>query len=293
MALAHDSVKGYFTSDRIWKGPAKKYGLQESASDIVIANACIGHLLQFHDAESFCDETVATHRLARHAAKFWTDHTRSYASEEGSTQELVMKLFAVENGAYLNWIRIHDLDRPWKGSDPGRQAADIVSPLYYASLVGLTDIVRCLLRDGSADVHAQGGFYGNVLEAALISGNEQVVKLLFDKVADANTQGRNYGSALQVASYRGYKEVVRLLLDEGAGVNGQGGLFGNAFQAASADVNEQVVRLLLDKGADVNAQSEPYGDALQAALHSGYVDLLRALHLGRRYWRCLFVHSLE
>jgi ankyrin repeat domain-containing protein 50 len=38
-------------------------------------------------------------------------------------------------------------------------------------------------------VNAQGGEYGNALQAAAWGGNERVVQLLLDKSAEANTQG--------------------------------------------------------------------------------------------------------
>jgi ankyrin repeat protein len=54
------------------------------------------------------------------------------------------------------------------------------------------------------------------------------VRLLLEKRADVNAQGGEYGNALQAASYQGDKAVVRLLLDKGADVNTQGRRRGNA-----------------------------------------------------------------
>ncbi|KAF2677730.1 hypothetical protein K458DRAFT_279074, partial [Lentithecium fluviatile CBS 122367] len=63
-----------------------------------------------------------------------------------------------------------------------------------------------LLREG-ADVNAQGGAYGNALQAASSGGHEQVVKLLLKKNADVNAQGGYYGNALYAASDQGYEQV--------------------------------------------------------------------------------------
>jgi ankyrin repeat protein len=65
-------------------------------------------------------------------------------------------------------------------------------------------VVKKLLDKG-ADVNAQGGHFGNALQAALCGGHEQVVKKLPDKGADVNAQGGQYGNALQAASSRGHK----------------------------------------------------------------------------------------
>ena len=61
----------------------------------------------------------------------------------------------------------------------------------------------------------------------------KLLKLLLEKGADVNAQGGEYGNALQAASYKGHSEIVKLLLEKGADVNAQGGEYGNALQAAS------------------------------------------------------------
>jgi Protein kinase domain/Ankyrin repeats (3 copies) len=128
--------------------------------------------------------------------------------------------------------------------------------------------VRSLLDNG-ADANAQGGFYGNVLQAAVYRRSEPLVSLLLEKGADVNAQGGYYGNALQVAAARRDEAITSLLLEKGANVNAQGGHLGNALQAAALFGDEAIVSLLLEKGADVNAQGGLYGNALQAAADSG------------------------
>jgi ankyrin repeat protein len=150
------------------------------------------------------------------------------------------------------------------------------TPLYYACRNGHED-TAWVLTDKDADVNAQGGYYGNALQAASAGGHEQVVKTLLDKGADINAQGGEYGNALQAASARGHEQIVKMLLDKCAEVNAQGGEYGNALQAASARGYEQVVKMLLDKGAEVNAQGGDYGNALQAASAVGYEQVVKVL----------------
>ena len=118
----------------------------------------------------------------------------------------------------------------------------IVSLFGHEALVGL-------LLDKGAEVNAQGGRYGNALQAASRGGHKQVVKMLLDKDADVNAQGGEYGNALQAASLRGHEQVVKMLLNKDADVNAQGGYYGNALQAASEGGHEQVVKMLLNAGA--------------------------------------------
>ena len=62
-------------------------------------------------------------------------------------------------------------------SFPTRRSSDLLSALQAASLNRNEAIVRLLL-DRGADVHAQGGEYGNALQAASFNGNEAIVRLL-------------------------------------------------------------------------------------------------------------------
>ena len=167
-----------------------------------------------------------------------------------------------------------------KGADVNAQGGRYGNALQAAVWEGNIEVVMLLLDKG-ADVNAQGGEYGNALQAAVSKRNIEVVGLLLDKGADVNVnaQSGEYHNALQAAVSKGNIEVVRLLLDKGADVNAQSGKYGNPLQAAAAVYydNIEVVRLLLDKGADVNAQGGLFGNALQAAALKGNIEVMRLL----------------
>lgn len=274
ISLAHYSVKEYLISERIRQGPARSYGLQERSSNVIIAKCCIGYLLQFTDTESFCRETVTAHKLARYSAEHWINHARSYPAME--TQELIMELFSIQNGAYINWIRIYNFDElRLFGMTQHAEAAP--PPLYYASLVGLSETVRCLLQDVGVGIDARGGGAGTALQAASAEGHKSIVELLIDKGANVNAQGNLYSNALQAASIKGHESIVELLLEKGADVNAQIEKNENALCAASARGYKQVAKLLLDKGAHVNAQSSRHGSALQAASFCGHESVVKLL----------------
>ena len=71
-----------------------------------------------------------------------------------------------------------------------------------------------------------------------------------------NAQGGMYGNPLQAAVARGSEAIVRLLLEWGADVNSQGGFCGNALEAASAKGRDTIVALLLEKGARYNTDAQ-------------------------------------
>ncbi|KAF1830092.1 ankyrin repeat domain-containing protein, partial [Decorospora gaudefroyi] len=65
---------------------------------------------------------------------------------------------------------------------------------------------------------AEGGGISQVAPLYIVAekGASLMTQMLLDKGADVNAQGGHYGNALQAASVGGHKEVVTLLLDKGA-----------------------------------------------------------------------------
>jgi hypothetical protein len=57
-----------------------------------------------------------------------------------------------------------------------------------------------------ADVNAQGGYFA--LQAASAGGHEKVVQILLDQGVDVNAQGGEYGNGLQAALVGGHERTV-------------------------------------------------------------------------------------
>ncbi|KAG7436789.1 putative ankyrin repeat protein L93 [Fusarium oxysporum f. sp. raphani] len=256
--LAHFSVKEYLLEQA-------EFDL-ESAS-IVITKTCLTYL---GDIKNNCSTIRSDFPMARYAAEYWTE----YAVSAETSKEIVRTTvsFLQDETTFQRWCRLYQADR-WWDHEPGPPGA---SRLYYACLAGLAGAARDLTTEG-ADVNAQGGEYGNALQAASFKGNLRVVQLLLDNGADVNVEDGKYGNALQAASYESNLEVMQLLLDKGADVNAQGGKHGNALQAASSRGHLEIVQLLLDNGADVNAQGGEYCYALQAAIIHDHQEVVQLL----------------
>ncbi|KAH1594900.1 hypothetical protein KXX44_007374 [Aspergillus fumigatus] len=256
--LAHFSVKEYLLGENHFRIPT---------ASISITRTCLTYLT---DIKGSHREIRRGFPMARYAAKIWTRHAALAQGIEDIVQMTVK--FLEKEATFQRWARLYQADVSWKGY-PGPPRG---SRLYYACFDGLVAPARELIGKG-VDVNAQGGLYGNALQAASYKGYQEIVKLLLDKGADVNVQGGEYGNALQAASLEGHLEIVKLLLGTGADINAQGGENGSALQAASHKGYQEIVKLLLGKGADVNAQGGRYGTALQAASLEGHHEIVELL----------------
>ena len=269
LRLAHFSVKEYLGSKRIRTGRAWNYSVNVELANRSIAITCLVYLMRFDtdelDENRMKKETDVA--LALYAARHWVSHFQQQGPDPHQPlQGLAQEFFHLPGRAcFLNWIRMYDLDQSWDPPKWRREASSIPEPLYYSCSAGFLNISRWLLAEG-ANINAQGGQYGNALQASSTSSRESIVQLLLDGGAAINAQGGYLGNALQAAADGGHEKIVRLLLDQGAAINAQEGYFGNALQAASDGGHETVVRLLLDRGADLNTKGGRHGSALQAVL---------------------------
>ncbi|KAL4995400.1 purine and uridine phosphorylase [Aspergillus recurvatus] len=227
----------------------KEYLLGESYFDTVTANISITttYLIYLTDLSGSNKEIWRDFPMARRAAKHWTEHAALAQTSEDISPMIVG--FLGNEVTFQRWGRLYQAHMSWD-DDPGPPRG---SKLYYICLAGLVVPARDIIEIG-ADINAQGGEYGNALQAAAYEGYQEIVHLLLNRGADINAQGGRYGNALQAAAYKGYQEIVHLLLKRGADINAQGGEYGNALQAALCEGHQEIVQSLLDRGADINAQ---------------------------------------
>lgn len=219
--LAHFSVKEYLLGENHFRIPT---------ASISITRTCLTYLT---DIKGSHREIRRGFPMARYAAKIWTRHAALAQGIEDIVQMTVK--FLEKEATFQRWARLYQADVSWKGY-PGPPRG---SRLYYACFDGLVAPARELIGKG-VDVNAQGGLYGNALQAASYKGYQEIVKLLLDKGADVNVQGGEYGNALQAASLEGHHEIVKLLLGKVAD-----GCY--KFDEDLTIVNDEVVRWRKDE----------------------------------------------
>lgn len=270
LRLAHFSVKEYLVSQRI---PAN-LRIEDFPAHKCIAKTCVAYLLHL-DFRLTREKATMDYPLLRYAAMFWPGHAGAIPNcySDSVLDQMILNLLNPDKLCHWNALRAHN---PERVVSLHLRVEELGSPLYYASLLGLLNIVRALIGSG-VDVNAHGGRYGNALQAAACSGEERVIKLLLDAGANVNARGGHFGNALQAAACSGNETMIQLLLNAGARVNSQGGRYGNALQASAKCRSESMTQLLLDAGAKVNAQRGHYGTALQAAARSGSENTIQLL----------------
>ena len=305
--IAHFSVQEYLKSERIRSQNAKIFSLTADTAHREITQICLIYILE----SGFAVEKLDEYPLAYFATRFWLRHYRNTEDQDSKSDNLILQLFQCQIESFVRSIKLLELANeetsdekrasrmrmiPNGGSvNQGRlKAEDKPSLVYYASLLGLRGVLAELLSAQQqkesgrfilpvtstskvADVNAQGGCYGNALQAASFFGHEEIVKMLVHEGADVNAQGGRYGNALQAASFSDHEEIVKMLIHEGADVNAQGGRYGNALQAASSEGHEEIVKILAHEGANLNAQGGRYGNALRAASLKCHEEIVKLI----------------
>ena len=294
--IAHFSVQEYLESIRIRHQRAAIFGLTSVTAHAEIAQICLVYLLEHDLARSELDQSILKeYPLAYFAAMYWYHHYKRTTNFASGLDHLVSRLFQ-QKGSFMTWVKLYDMDQNREESvNLDRTSDNIADPVYYTSLLGLDKALYNLIStrqlesreipaksststlEASKLINAQGGYFGNALQAASYLGHEKVVQFIFDRGADVNAQGGLFSNALYSASGRGHEKVIQLLLDRGADVHAQVGYFGNALQMALYAGHETIIQLLLDRGADVNAQGGYFGNALQAASIAGYEKVVQLL----------------
>ena len=187
--IAHFSVQEYLESERIRHQKAAIFSLNSPTAHADIAQICLVYLLEHDLSSSDLDQSlVEAFPLAQFAAMYWHRHYREAGDHAPELNTLVVKLFQDQH-SFATWVKLHDMDKPWENRvNFSRPLSTIATPVYYASLLGLDQTLLDLNDIGQAegvsiDVNAQGGYYGNALQAASEEGHDKVVQMLLEKDA--------------------------------------------------------------------------------------------------------------
>ena len=275
LGFIHHSARHYLASSRASLPPYSDQ-LAEIPAAAHIARVSLTYLAQL-DVDLGVEEIMSRFPLARYAAKNWMYSVERCGNqpEHGDVRTLAMALLSTPKLFNL-CLSLYNPDSSSSSDLLSTATRSPPPPLYYASLAGLKRIVSDLI-DRSGDINAQGGGYGNALQAACARGHFSVAKLLLDRGVEVNAKGGYYGNALQATCANGHESLAQKLISCGADVNAQSGHLDSALQAACERGHEPLVRVLLEAGADVNARGQEQSNALQTACRIGNERLVELL----------------
>ena len=283
--FSHFSVKEFLTSSRLadaTSGEVSKFYIDLEPAHLIMAQACLGVLLQIQDG---VDRRTRKDHPARYAAEHWTTHAQF--GEVSSRLHKGMEYLFDANKPHFNvWLTLYDIDTLPNGDATFYLFASRdklpPAPLYYAALCGFHDLVGHLIAKHPQDVNADGGYYVRPIVAALAGEHFQTADLLRHNGADMDGQGYDGRNPLHGAAYSGNLEVARKLIEyDPAYINAREEGGGETpLDWASRGQNPKggsVVRLLLEHGADINVQDNNGWTPLHSASYDGALEVVRVL----------------
>ncbi|CEL11527.1 hypothetical protein ASPCAL14629 [Aspergillus calidoustus] len=198
--------------------------------------------------------------------------------EADSDETRVDQTSAEKNDESRKEAEEHDV--PDQAEDGARTARETgASPMYYACLLGLLDVVKRLHADG-LDINVQGGLFGTPLQAAIVKMQRPTVRYLVENGADIAVQGGGvYTYAICAAAWAGDLEIFELLVDRGTDLE--------AIQRSHlrpvhfATYSPELLQVCLDRGVDIAVRDSGGHEPLHiAALHGNAVSARLLLDAG-------------
>ena len=264
--LIHYTLQGYLISNlNLFLSPHS-----------TIAEVCLTHL-KSKQVMALSDHWAQPSPFLEYASLYWGAHMNKDLSEEG--KRLALELFS----HYKYHISISLLSKhmlrciPLNFSFLGRR----FTGLHYASIFGLVEVAKALIKMGGVDINCRDGTDATPLSWASMKGQEGVVELLLGR-DDLNPDSPNCDdrTPLMRAAEHGREAVVGLLLgrkgvnpDKTSSMDGKTPIF-----LAALNGHEGVVRLLLGR-TDVNP-NRPYrnGQTLMSwAAQNGHEVVVKLL----------------
>ncbi|XDG01770.1 hypothetical protein ABKA04_001385 [Annulohypoxylon sp. FPYF3050] len=182
----------------------------------------------------------------------------------------------------LDELNVSNINDPSSSTDR-RQIVDLdisPSPVYYAALLGLDDIVERLIK-GGYDSNQKGGKLGTPLQAAVVRQHTKTVKTLINYRANPSQNGGAYGTPLIAAVTLGLTDIFNQLIqacgDLDTGLDALDSDENTALHHACGLGQFHMVQKLVEAGASLNSTSSLGRTPLAEALHAENTDITRYL----------------
>ena len=258
-----------------------------------LARLCLQYLCYdvFGEEKSFENEgKIQVYPFLAYAAKSWYMHALHDHRMSEDIMPWAEKLFNPSTSNWILWSRVFEGelelgDEASPSSLPGDEESSVgstdearimgevkspPSPIYYAALLGLTDIVKALQSQG-LDCSTPGGIYGYPLQAAVRNSHQDTVEYLVQQGVDVNQRGGIYSLAICAAAALGFEEIVAVLVKAGADRTGEDDDGRNCLHFACKNGARTTIKPLLEAGLDPMKKSKlgksPFYEAVESGVH--------------------------
>lgn len=254
----------------------------ESIQRNILAETCLRYLCipQLWDCPQEHDrDAKLSWNFRDYAATFWYQYVTGGCSNYEVVMKAIIAFFCQDNVNWEGWRRHHEAAYIETKFPTIRFLGELtpVSPLFYASLLGLQGLVIQMVELAGIDVNDTDESSRTALLAAAAEGNSTLVQYLLEKGADVNLPSSEGRTPLYVATVYGHTGIAKLILEKGADVavtemDGRA-----AMHNASSTGNIDLMKLLLEKGADLNVANNNGRTPLDYASAEGHIDAVELL----------------
>ena len=302
--FSHFSVLEFLSSDRLANSKSSAlsyYYIQRESAHAVMAQACLGALLQLGD---YMDKgTIESYPLADYAGEFFITHAK-VGEVLSKINNGVDNLLDPDEPHFNTWLWLQSFDwdpqyfdlNPDSSSDFSEPYYDQsiseypvypprVSPLYYTLLFGHTCLAQYLIRTRPCDLGATDIYGRTALHIAAFKSDFDAVQMLVDTAhIDVDCRDNNDCTPLHYTMHDDDQESLEdvsrcaeLLLEHGADVNAQNNRGSTPLHLAASKMSEKTVQLLIKNGANINLKTDQKQTALHKASRHGRLDIVRLL----------------
>lgn len=275
--FSHFTVKEFLLSNRLAESSkdVSRYYIHLEAAHTVLAQACLGVLLQLDD--SVDRNSIKSFPLARYAARYWVKHAQ-FGRVSSRIEEGMDSLFDGDKPYFSAWLWIFNKDDPHHCLSSLRPSKPDAVPLYYATLHGFRDLVERLLSKHPEKVHTKGGRWETPLLASVEGQYVDIFSQLIDHSPDVDVcTGWRGLTALHLASQMGLLEIGQRLLHRGADVNARSVDGWTPLYIAAKSGQLELARMLLEYYPLVDIPDKDGRSPLYVAGTEGHVEIVRLL----------------
>ena len=273
--FAHFSVKEFLTSTRFAEkrdAISNRYHIPMTAAHTVITQACLGMLL--HLDENITRDNLMELPLAEYAAEHWFEHGRVDTVSKSVTEGM-KQLFDETKPHFAVWLWICDPSAPWRRNErTERPPRPHGTPLHYAAICGLCDVVKGLAID-PMDVNSQYFPYESTpLHLSTQKGHADIARILVERGTNVASQLQGVWTPLHEASCHGCLDIARFLVEHRANVIVQDQSGSTPLHEASSKGHLDIAWILVEHGANAAAQDQGGSTPLHEASWNGHHDVV-------------------